>query len=263
MFGIDRLKRKFKKSAQRLLPLFPHYGIPYDRNTFLLSKLKNKHKNQIGFLIGNGPSVRPEDLDKLDGRVTFCCNRFHLAYGRTRLRPMYTLSADKQMIEDFGQEIVTASVGTKLFIAERDPNLKGEYLWARNYNTDPMIFSENIYDFVMPGGGTLITAIQIGYFMGITKFVLYGVDHNLNFNYNKNEQDIFRKASGEGNHFIENYRSGKAWCPPEVRMIEESFVICDKFLRKKSGWIKNATRGGHLEVLDRIDFDSIISEDYF
>ncbi len=63
------------------------------------------------------------------------------------------------------------------------------------------------------------------------------------------------RARGDDNHFIPNYRSGKAWCPPATAMIEEMFSFSDKYLRQRGGWIKNATRGGQLEVLERTSFD--------
>jgi hypothetical protein len=69
---------------------------------------------------GNGPSVRTEDLDRLQGRLTFAFNRFHLAHGQTRLRPTYTLTGDRQMIEDFGQQI------------DRLPGLRDELTQAAN-----------------------------------------------------------------------------------------------------------------------------------
>ena len=73
----------------------------------------------------------------------------------------------------------------------------------------------------------------------------------------KSQKDVWHSAYGEGNHFIKNYRSDKPWCPPETKLIEEAFQVCDQFLRTKGGWIKNATRGGKLEVLERTDFDQV------
>ena len=109
----------------------------------------------------------------------------------------------------------------------------------------------------MPGGGTLITALQIGYHMGITKFYLYGVDHNFTYAVDDNEEDHYAKASGEGNHFIANYRSGKPWAPPNLWQVEASLLSSQVFLQSRGGWIKNATRGGKLEVLERVEFDDV------
>ena len=38
-------------------------------------------------------------------------------------------------------------------------------------------------------------------------------------------------------------------------MIEEMFAFSDSYLRRQGGWLKNATRGGQLEVVERTSFD--------
>jgi hypothetical protein len=39
--------------------------------------------------------------------------------------------------------------------------------------------------------------------------------------------------------------------------VEGAFLSSHVFLQAKGGWIKNATRGGKLDILERIDFDQI------
>lgn len=222
-----------------------------------IASLKDKHKGEIAFLIGNGPSVRIDDLEKLQNHVTFGCNRLYLAYDRMKFRPTYLCSSDPQMIGDFGAEMTAKHPGTVLFVARERPGVDGDFAWFEMKSTTPIEFSENVYDFVMPGGGTLIAAIQLGYHMGITRFVLYGVDHQFLYKKNENAQSVWDSAKGDGNHFISGYRSGKPWAPPLAFQVEGAFLNCHVFLQSKGGWIKNATRGGKLEILDRIDFDKI------
>lgn len=231
-------------------------GLPITLEDKKLFSLKNIHQGKIGFLIGNGPSVRVEDLEKLKGQVSFCCNRFYLAYEMMEFRPAYTLASDLQTIEDFGEEIVNQSEGQVFLAWKTRPHISGDFIWIRSKHI--LGFSENLFKYVIPGGGTLIVAIQLGYFMGINRFVLYGVDHNYNYVEDKDSQDVWHSAKGEGNHFIKNYRSGKPWCPPQTQIIEQSFQTCDQVMRAQGGWIKNATRGGKLEVLERLDFDWVL-----
>lgn len=224
-----------------------------------LKLLKNIHKGRTAFMIGNGPSVRISDLAKMGDNVSFCCNKFYMAYDMTKFRPTYTVASDRQMIGDFGDEIVKKTEGRLLLALDDDPLIAGDYTWIRLKHFKPQhLFKKPIFRYVLPGGATLIVAIQIAYFMGITKFYLYGVDHDFNFEIDENEKDIFRKAVGDKNHFIPNYRSDKKWCPPNTNQIEEAFQICDRFMRSRGGWIKNATRGGKLEVLEREDFDQAV-----
>jgi hypothetical protein len=229
-------------------------GWPINDNNRRLRQLKDRHQGRVGFLVGNGPSVRMEDLERLAGQVTFCCNRFYLAYPKTSFRPTYTLSADDQMIDDFGEEIVSQSAGQVILVTNRYPSFSGSYIWCGS-QINASAFSTNVYSHVYIGGATLGIGIQLGFHMGIRKFLLYGVDHSFKLTVDPTAADPYRSARGDDNHFIPNYRSGKAWCPPATSMIEEMFTSSDEFLRQRGGWIKNATHGGHLEVVERTSFD--------
>jgi len=253
------LQRQIRDRRSALGTFTAIHGLPILANERKLAALKGKHLGRVAFLIGNGPSVRIPDLERLEDEVTFCCNRFYLAYEKMAFRPTYTICADRQMIEDFGAEIVARSESVTFLVSERPPGISGDYIWLRFKHSEPMVFSQQIYDHVMTGGGTLIAAMQLGYFMGLTRFLLYGVDHDFEFAKDSQAKANLRSASGDGNHFIENYRSGKPWTPPVTELIEESFQICDRLLRSRGGWVKNATRGGKLEVLERIDFDEVVA----
>lgn len=45
-------------------------------------------------MIGNGPSLKAEQLDKLKDEVTFGVNRIHLIYNQTKWRPTYWVMQD-------------------------------------------------------------------------------------------------------------------------------------------------------------------------
>lgn len=222
-------------------------------------RFKNCHYGKEAVLIGNGPSVRIQDLENLRGFVTFACNRFYRCYDRTKFRPTYLVSADRSMVSDFGEEMAR-ECGCPLFLNTADePGVEGSNVfWIPSTipHLAPLQFQENIFGGVYCGGGTIITAIQIGYYMGIRRFYLFGVDHSFTYTIVQSN-DKFRSAVGDGNHFIPNYRDGKAWCPPSPHHVEQSFIICDAFLRSRGGFLKNATRGGQLEILERIDLDQI------
>jgi hypothetical protein len=229
------------------------------RKTADYERLRNLPKltGEVGFLIGNGPSVRGEDLEKLSDRTAFCCNRFHMAYSMMSFRPTFTLCADRQVIDDFGQDIANNSEGEVILVNKTKPEIQN-CTWIPHISRRRLVFKKSKLCHVTTGGGTLFTAIQLGYFLGIRKFVLYGVDHNFTFDPVDDSEDAFRSASGDNNHFIKGYRSGQKWCPPEVKLIEDSFTYADRYLRKENGFLLNATRGGHLEALERVDFEGAI-----
>lgn len=224
-----------------------------------LRSLRDRHVGQTGFLIGSGPSVRPEDLDRLKDEVTFCCNRFYLAYDRTVLRPTYLCCADPYMMRDFGQEMIDRGQSQAVMMSVLRPELTGDHLWIEVDSEGPFRFTENILRPIHPGGATLVGALQFGYWMGIRKFVLYGTDHS--FPREKNQYQVVGTerhttfVTGDGHHFIADYRSGKAWCAPQHEMIETSFAECDTVVRSQGGWVINATRTTQLPNIERVPFE--------
>ncbi|HLY55630.1 MAG TPA: hypothetical protein VKS60_08740 [Stellaceae bacterium] len=223
-----------------------------------LPRWRDRHAGEMAWVIGSGPSVQTADLDRLDGRLTFAFNRFHLAHESTGLRPTYTVSADRQMIEDFGQDIVDRSGGTVFIASERPPDLIGDYIWLRLVDVSPPLFSLSTDRAVTPGGSSAYVAMQLAYFMGIRRLYLYGMDFRFSFERNPAAAGAYRSATGEGNHFIANYRDGRPWCPPSFRQIATSFHAARVLLESEGGFIRNATRGGALEIFPRHDFDDAL-----
>lgn len=255
---IQRAFQKAELLAHTLGASFAACGLPITSQQKALRQLRRRHIGQIAFLIGNGPSVRSEDLDALIGRTSFCCNRFYLAYEKFRFRPSHLVSSDSQMIADFGNEMVAKAGCDVWLVADRRPAELGRFHWVKLRYGRQFTFFRNVGFGASPGGATLVAATQIGYHLGIRHFFLYGVDHSFNFQMVTDSHTGLKRAQGDNNHFISGYRSGKPWIPPATALIEESFKICDSELRKEGGWIKNATRGGALDVLERVSFEEAL-----
>ncbi|MFT8246574.1 hypothetical protein [Roseomonas sp. BN140053] len=219
-----------------------------------LDALRNRHAGETAWLIGNGPSVRPEDLDALRGRLCFGFNRLYLAYGRTALRPRYTLSGDGQVIGDFGAELVREAGGTVFLASEHRPELPGNWFWLRQYSIWPTLFSLDPGRVVGAGGSSLFVAMQLGWWMGVRRFMLYGVD----FHFADAAPVANGLAQGDGNHFIPGYRSGRAWIPPSWRDICTGLHVAGRLAEAEGGWIRNATRGGRLELFPRRSFEDAL-----
>lgn len=206
------------------------------------------------WIIGNGPSVRYEDLDRIhrSGAITVVANRFHLAYGSTILRPTVVVSSDELVIEEFGQEIIqenresyVAFAVDNIFTSDLKANL-----FLRLYSKVKLKRSK--VNAFYNGGGSLFLGIQLLYSYGFRNFILYGVDHSFSY------EDVSGKARGDGNHFIRGYRSGKLWNPPRMSQIESTFNRLDILLKKDGGRIRNASRNSKLPYILKVDFEEIL-----
>lgn len=240
-------------------PLFPHSDALEQRHNVLAGRR--------AWIIGNGPSVRHADLNLIadQGDVIFCFNRFYMAYPETRLREDYLVSADRLMIQDFGPEIITQSSGLPLFCVDRDEatELEGEYLRVNKLDVAMPLFSRNASRFVHVGGSSVFVALQLAYYFGIREVLTYGLDYSFSQTPVFDPRYSIPVCFDEGNHFIRGYRSEKPWVPPNWRDISFGFLKSRVAFEAAGGRILNATRGGKLEIFDRIDFDEAVKQGAF
>lgn len=236
------------------------YMAPQDVSSDKLLRLKDAYRGQSAWLIGNGPSVKPGDLDRLQGRLCFAFNRFSLAYGQTRLRPQFTLCSDRQTIEDFFEEIAAQAGGTVLRAQTDRPEKSSAAEWLRVVPVFPPLFSKNPAVRVSAGGSSPFIAMQVAFYLGIRRLYLYGMDFTYKLRKNALSKDPMRGAIGEGNHFITDYRAGLPWSPPNTMNILMAFLVAREMFAADGGFIRNATRGGALDIFERYDFEKALEE---
>lgn len=64
------------------------------RNDERLLHLKDIHRGRRAVIVGNGPSLKIDDLGRLKNEITFAANRIFLAFGETDWRPTYYTMCD-------------------------------------------------------------------------------------------------------------------------------------------------------------------------
>lgn len=225
-----------------------------------LAALRDKHRGQAAWIIGNGPSVRLDDLAAIPaGDVVFAFNRFYLSYPDQPLRETYVISADAQMIDDFGQEMIGRSDGLPLFCRPRDAlsHLHGRFVALTPGDSHLPVFSTDPAHFVSVGGSSVFVALQMAWYMGLRDIRLYGMDYSFNMVLNHDPRYAGLVAVNDGNHFIENYRGDRPWYPPAWGDIATGFLNARIAFELDGGRIVNATRGGRLETFPRMNFDEI------
>lgn len=227
-----------------------------------LGALRGKHAGRRAWIIGNGPSVSLEDLDRIasQNEPIFCFNRFYMAHGNTDLRETYLVSADTLMIADFGQEMIDKSGGLPVFCAEPAelPALEGDYLQVSKIDTSMPVFSTEADRYVHVGGSSVFVAMQLAYLFGIRELVTYGMDYSFNQTPVFDPRYPMPVCFDEGNHFIQGYRSEKPWCPPNWRDISFGFLKARTVFDSQGGRILNATRGGKLEIFERAVLEDLL-----
>jgi hypothetical protein len=233
-----------------------------------IEKFKDIHKGERCFLIGNGPSLRVDDLNKLheNGEICFACNRINLVFSKTPWRPDYYAMSDGASIimmkDDLNNIDCTKFIAdyyesdTRYIVDDKEV----EYL---HYQFGGLInhpgFSLDPSKYTCEGGTALYDiCLQMAVYMGFSEIYLLGVDNTI----------ICEKKD----HFDENYYSDEqkkylnnlpmSYLPETEKtlfdLMNRCFETAKQYSKKYGFKIYNATRGGRLDVLDRVDFDSIV-----
>src|SRR4030065_2684504 len=64
-----------------------------------LHQVENIHPHKRCFIIGNGPSLRQTDLNKLRGEFTFGLNRIYLLFSELGFSTTYLVSVNELVLE--------------------------------------------------------------------------------------------------------------------------------------------------------------------
>jgi hypothetical protein len=266
---------------------FGFIGVPLSRNAVQLRRLKDIHKGRRAFVLGNGPSLRVADLDRLKGEICFAANKIYLAFDETQWRPSYYFVADLLVARNNADMIhslplrkfyargmskyLNADSSTTWF--EEDPGNSGHvdgnpaFPGMRSRSGDRVgYFSRNPLVAVYGGGTVIIPMLQIAHYMGISEVYIIGLD----FSFKVPDRRVATgeaggygqalEAAGEVNHFHPNYRQvGEVWAIPRLDIQEFAFKGARAAFEDDGRRIFNASRQSKLEVFERANLDDVLS----
>ena len=260
MIGTNKNMLEFNKGK------IPFFEFPYlsDYQNPELSQFKNIYTEKDRcFIVATGPSLKIEDLNLLHEHkeITFSMNKVYKAFHLTSWRPTYYFASDPEMLRVNEKDLVELDVDYKFLsdtytpFWERNKGLKNLYRfhsifdYARKNEDD---FSEDVTKGMYASMTVAYLALQMAVYMGFKKIYIIGSDCDY---YGKDGTD-------DRTHFVAGYNSDeakKATKPYvlDVEQIFKSYEAAKCYADKHGIKIYNATRGGKLEVFERVDFDSL------
>lgn len=228
-----------------------------------LLEFKNLHKGQRAFIVGNGPSLKNSDLERLKekGIVCFATNGIFFSAELTLWRPDYYVIDDTINYSVHRKEIIKYDAKVKFLGCPwwcLNEDYWNDFLQKKEiyrFNTVYINrFGENFEECLFGTSTVTFTCIEIAVYMGFKEIYLIGVDHDYS----------------NGAHFSSQYDDKIGSLAPddpqrEARQFSyqgaEIDYICAKEYAEDHGVkIFNATRGGHLEVFERKDLDMLLNE---
>jgi len=264
------------KACRNLQVFFANKDLPLTENDRKIFALKNKYIGKRCFVIGNGPSLRMDDLQRIheNGDISIASNKIFLAFCETDWRPDYYTVIDSVVMENNTETINTLNLKKifplpfKNYVTNGSSaiycNFGNEGHWNGREFVDGFKpgFSNNILNKIYPGESVTYWNIQIAYYLGCSEIILLGVDFSFKIPKNKIIDKTFEYIlinNNEVNHFSKNYREeNETWTMPHLKEQAIAFKFAKEYCEKQNVKIFNASRQSKLKVFDKINFDSII-----
>ena len=215
-----------------------------------MSCFKKIHAGERCFIVGNGPSLKAEDLECIYSHkeISFGVNHIYKSFPLTSWRPSYYCWSATSITQEIINTVKRLDIKHK-FIGNRNPLVSDDI--AENIYCYPSLyeyfeeegpdFSEELNQGIFAGHTVLYDCLQLAVYMGFKRIYIIGADcefpqGRVHF-YEEKEEGIFNLTD---KIFIA-FRKAREYA--ESHDIE----IC------------NATRGGKLEVFPRVECDSLFA----
>ncbi len=244
--------------------------------------LRGVHAGKRAFVVGNGPSLRLEDLKRLEGEITFASNKIYLAYDSIDWRPSYYTVCDHMVARQNCDRIrlldskMLLPVSLQGFDCANSsalwyPELSGNESFrdepVEALDSERFGFSKEAV-FGLHGGYTVLYhQLQLAYHMGIREVYFLGVDFSFSVPDSRVVDERFDDAAhrdavvseGEVNHFHPDYRkAGERWTLPRLDLQALAFQRARSVFEADGGSLRNASRATELAALERVDLDSLL-----
>ena len=278
-----KLVIKENKLVRAIAKPFANYKRKKDLDEYLhsadseyIKNLKGIHQGEMCFVIGNGPSLRPEDLNQLsdNGWVCFGTNRIYHIYDQTHWRPTYYVSLDVNGLETEIERIKHSGSYEKFINFKgrkfgRDPEDNIHYVFTYGrfktnpYELESNTLSEDASNHISKVATVTVNAIELAIYMGFKEIYLLGVDNNYARKRSKDGK-IYSDPSIKSSYFAGmkdgNGKLGDGISVQTVDYMDASYDMCKTFADKMGVKIINVTRGGRLETFDRQNFDEVMGK---
>ena len=240
-------------------------------NRAKLKALRDTHMGEKCFIIGNGPSLKADDLEIIreKGIFSLASKGIYKIFKDTNWRPDIWGVSDLDYIEIKQNDLNKLEGFTKLVCAQ-SVITQGVLIKDAIYypfiqaERSPKCFNRDILDGVHFYGTITGKLINIAVYMGFNEIYLLGCDNTLPTKIDASGKKVLDTSADS--HFSKDYYSDSSEelkADKNVDVEESMKYVCDAFKDIKyfcdmfGVRVYNATRGGELEAFPRVNFDCI------
>ncbi|MBE5834345.1 MAG: DUF115 domain-containing protein [Butyrivibrio sp.] len=240
---------------------FPPAYLPYKD----LEQYRGLHKGKRCFVVATGPSLRKDDLERLrlNQEICFSMNSIMNLYDEVQWRPDYYVIEDPKFLDFFDwndpqydlDNVCTEASFLTYMYREKCRKFSKVHFYPISFlnhlhdeEAKDLRYSDNIIWGYYCAYTVTTICMQIAHYMGFSEIYLLGTDCN----YSRPEKHF----SKERDDFIYTEDRAKRIHDNLLR----GYAFIGSNIMKDGTRIYNATRGGELEVFERVDFDEVLGK---
>jgi len=241
-------------------------------------RFKNIHKNKRCFIIGNGPSLKKHNLSLLKNEITFVVNAFWKHPIIKEWQPTYYCIADpvffdgSGIMRNFFENLFLGVNNSKFFIPQYSrkliknnklpfPKEKTNYIAFRDDLCRKTLTSIDITNYIPGVINVTELAMMIAIYMGCTPIYLIGFDHDW-LSHRSKDRHFYKEET------VSNHKKATGTFKnisyivtiKDVLKLWQGYENLSKYSNKKGINILNASKGGFLDVFERVKYESIFSQ---
>lgn len=240
--SVDLAKRARRLASYRTTDL----GKQTSRNLKLAYRAE---VGETGVVIGNGPSLKQTDLERIADLPTILLNRGYLLGDRLPHHISGVCAHDPDILGLAGREITAMS--TLALIPFESRRLVGDESSVAFLQYNPHLELASRIGLDLHHGHTaMFWGLQLALHLGWKRILIIGMDHN-----------FVSRSAGEvdANHFVSDYvPQGVEVKAPDLQKIERSYALAQKFAQSRGLQILDCTPGGKCTVFERRRLERVV-----
>ena len=226
----------------------------------IFEQIKESKVGKRCFIIGNGASLSPADLDMINGEESFASNQIFRIFEYTKWRPTYYLIQDRYA-EIRPEEILSIdceNVFLSDYYCRFNRVLRPDFIQLKckyEFPRKPTAFSEHIEKYYIVSPTVSYMAMQIAAYMGYSDIYLIGFDHNYQYELN-DKNGIIKETKTKDPHFYKD--KDPITIIANIEEMEIAYRQFKQYAVDKGINVKNVTRGGSLELFERAKLEDVL-----
>lgn len=278
---VSSLKRNYEQALHQFREeQLPLWNYRFSQSSATWRKLKNRYAGQRCFIIGNGPSLKSQDLTLLKDEITFVTNWFVLHEDYEKINPTYHCICAHEVFGGWRKDIQfdpklyqllkeKTRQTTKVFPFFFESGIKAQELFTDD-EVAYLLYGPKVQEIHQVGhmnldiasqrmymGHTVISifCLPIAHYLGFKEIYLLGCDCDYGVQQPSDQRGYFYESAQHSTKAPDFEWLKRSWAA-DGPMIQAYAVARHEF--EKSGRvIYNATAGGRLEVFPRVNFEDL------